>query len=219
MIWTVQREVVGIIARSPSGAGGFGYDPVFLLPELNRTMAELARNKRTGSARADGPSPSFVNSLLAVRPFMLPFVVVLGIVMFCRGGSMIAIHDSGRVLLSSRARRDWTSMKAKFNRPLVVPAGTAIPISLTSRISTKNAKDGDGVYGKTAFPDHGRQQDCDSGRIVCARQNHRGQEARPGEQAKPSSRLHFQTLVLPSGITIPIYTSLGGTGGAGRAKR
>jgi XTP/dITP diphosphohydrolase len=24
------------------GAGGFGYDPVFLLPELGRTFAELA---------------------------------------------------------------------------------------------------------------------------------------------------------------------------------
>src|SRR5881296_2108612 len=32
VLWTVQREVAGLIARSPSGTEGFGYDPVFLLP-------------------------------------------------------------------------------------------------------------------------------------------------------------------------------------------
>ena len=35
---------------------------------------------------------------------------------------------------------------------VVVPAGTVIPIRLTSKVTTKHAKDGDGVYGKTAFP-------------------------------------------------------------------
>src|SRR5512138_3506004 len=41
---------------------------------------------------------------------------------------------------------------SKILPPVVVPAGTIIPVTLTTRISTKNAKDGDGVYGKTAFP-------------------------------------------------------------------
>jgi XTP/dITP diphosphohydrolase len=31
----------GIIARAPRGEHGFGYDPVFYLPEFNKTMAEL----------------------------------------------------------------------------------------------------------------------------------------------------------------------------------
>lgn len=31
----------GRIAESPSGAGGFGYDPIFYLPELGCTMADL----------------------------------------------------------------------------------------------------------------------------------------------------------------------------------
>jgi XTP/dITP diphosphohydrolase len=31
----------GRIAEQPSGNGGFGYDPVFYLPELGRTMADL----------------------------------------------------------------------------------------------------------------------------------------------------------------------------------
>lgn len=52
VLWTVQREVAGVIARSPSGTEGFGYDPVFLLPELNRTMAELStEDKNRLSAR------------------------------------------------------------------------------------------------------------------------------------------------------------------------
>jgi len=35
-------ECDGIIAFEPKGQSGFGYDPVFYLPELGRTMAELS---------------------------------------------------------------------------------------------------------------------------------------------------------------------------------
>jgi XTP/dITP diphosphohydrolase len=46
IVWTTQSEVSGVIARSASGSEGFGYDPVFLLPELNRTMGELSIEDR-----------------------------------------------------------------------------------------------------------------------------------------------------------------------------
>ena len=36
----------GMIARSPRGSRGFGYDPIFLFPELGRTMAELADEEK-----------------------------------------------------------------------------------------------------------------------------------------------------------------------------
>ena len=36
----------GIIALEPSGDQGFGYDPVFFLPELDRTMAELSMTQK-----------------------------------------------------------------------------------------------------------------------------------------------------------------------------
>ena len=36
-----EGTVEGEIVLEPRGAGGFGYDPWFLLPELGRTMAEL----------------------------------------------------------------------------------------------------------------------------------------------------------------------------------
>ena len=45
----------GIIAKSPSGSGGFGYDPVFYLPEYNKTMAEISselKNSISHRARA-----------------------------------------------------------------------------------------------------------------------------------------------------------------------
>jgi XTP/dITP diphosphohydrolase len=35
-------ECPGIIALEPKGDNGFGYDPVFYLPELGKTMAELS---------------------------------------------------------------------------------------------------------------------------------------------------------------------------------
>jgi XTP/dITP diphosphohydrolase len=45
----------GLIATSHSGSGGFGYDPVFYLPEYEATMAELApelKNQVSHRARA-----------------------------------------------------------------------------------------------------------------------------------------------------------------------
>ena len=37
-----QGECQGIIAFEPKGDNGFGYDPIFYLPELGKTMAELS---------------------------------------------------------------------------------------------------------------------------------------------------------------------------------
>lgn len=43
----------GTIARAPRGTGGFGYDPVFLIPELGMTFGELPpATKNTMSHRA-----------------------------------------------------------------------------------------------------------------------------------------------------------------------
>ncbi|MEE8472896.1 MAG: RdgB/HAM1 family non-canonical purine NTP pyrophosphatase [Dehalococcoidia bacterium] len=48
-------ECPGIIGDGPQGEGGFGYDPVFYLPELGKTMAQLtkeAKNQVSHRARA-----------------------------------------------------------------------------------------------------------------------------------------------------------------------
>jgi type IV secretion system protein VirB10 len=106
---------------------------------------------------------------------------------------------------------------AKVLPPVVVPAGTVIPVTLTSRITTKNAKDGDGIYGKTAFP-----ITVDNKIVIPAGSYVRGkitEVKRAGRvKGKAELTLNFQTLVLPSGRTIPIYTSLGGSGGSGERK-
>ncbi len=45
----------GIIAKEPAGENGFGYDPVFFIPELGKTMAQLpldVKNEISHRARA-----------------------------------------------------------------------------------------------------------------------------------------------------------------------
>ncbi|KAA8997749.1 RdgB/HAM1 family non-canonical purine NTP pyrophosphatase [Affinibrenneria salicis] len=37
----------GVISRSPMGDGGFGYDPIFWLPELGKTSACLTRDEKS----------------------------------------------------------------------------------------------------------------------------------------------------------------------------
>lgn len=41
-----QGSVEGVITMEPAGAGGFGYDPVFLVPELGRTVAQLGDEEK-----------------------------------------------------------------------------------------------------------------------------------------------------------------------------
>jgi XTP/dITP diphosphohydrolase len=41
VLHTAEGAVEGIILDAPRGAGGFGYDPLFYLPALDRSMAEL----------------------------------------------------------------------------------------------------------------------------------------------------------------------------------
>ena len=51
----LEREVLhettgtceGRIAAAPRGSGGFGYDPIFLIPRLDRTFAELSRDEKS----------------------------------------------------------------------------------------------------------------------------------------------------------------------------
>ena len=41
VLLTADGTVEGLILTAPRGTGGFGYDPLFFLPHLNRTMSEL----------------------------------------------------------------------------------------------------------------------------------------------------------------------------------
>lgn len=52
---TFTGELRGLILEEPSGSGGFGYDPLFLVPEYGMTLAELpleAKNRISHRGRA-----------------------------------------------------------------------------------------------------------------------------------------------------------------------
>ncbi len=41
-----QGTVEGLITEEPAGTGGFGYDPVFLVPQLGKTVAQLGDQEK-----------------------------------------------------------------------------------------------------------------------------------------------------------------------------
>jgi XTP/dITP diphosphohydrolase len=54
-LFTAEDVCEGFIATAPDGTGGFGYDPVFYLPQFGRTMAALPpelKNRISHRARA-----------------------------------------------------------------------------------------------------------------------------------------------------------------------
>jgi XTP/dITP diphosphohydrolase len=63
----VEGAVEGTLLLEGRGAGGFGYDPHFLLPALGRTMAELStpeKNRLSHRARAFGRMRALLDALL-----------------------------------------------------------------------------------------------------------------------------------------------------------
>ena len=60
-------EVSGRITWQPLGEGGFGYDPLFLLPHLGLTYGQLSTQQKNGlSHRA--------HAFAALRPLLLPLL-------------------------------------------------------------------------------------------------------------------------------------------------
>ena len=41
-----EGKLEGLIAESPIGENGFGYDPIFFVPSLNKTVAQLTREEK-----------------------------------------------------------------------------------------------------------------------------------------------------------------------------
>jgi len=41
IVWTMQGELQGRIPTAPAGEFGFGYDPVFFVPDYGKTLAEM----------------------------------------------------------------------------------------------------------------------------------------------------------------------------------
>lgn len=45
-VQVVQGALEGLIAESPTGTQGFGYDPVFFVPQMGKTLAQLSADQK-----------------------------------------------------------------------------------------------------------------------------------------------------------------------------
>src|SRR2546423_4524378 len=109
------------------------------------------------------------------------------------------------------------SENAKIKPPLVIPKGTTIPVALVNSISTKTAKDGDGIYARTTFPiTINNQIVIPVGSSVKGKVTEVNRAGRV--KGKAELTISFQQIILPSGITLPLYASLGSVGEAGTRK-
>jgi len=60
-------RVNGRIVSAPAGANGFGYDPVFFLPEHNKTMAQLTLEQKNALSHRARALQQLINRLAARR--------------------------------------------------------------------------------------------------------------------------------------------------------
>jgi len=44
--YTIQETIEGVLTTEPAGVGGFGYDPLFFLPDYGKTIAEIPAEEK-----------------------------------------------------------------------------------------------------------------------------------------------------------------------------
>jgi XTP/dITP diphosphohydrolase len=67
-VFAVQETCPGLLLRAPRGSGGFGYDPVVFLPELQKSVAELSieeKNRLSHRGRASARMAALLADLEA----------------------------------------------------------------------------------------------------------------------------------------------------------
>ena len=58
VLFSSTGRIDGIIAKEPCGENGFGYDPIFFVPSLNKTMAQMSEEEKNSlSHRAKALMP------------------------------------------------------------------------------------------------------------------------------------------------------------------
>ena len=111
-------------------------------------------------------------------------------------------------LLLQEAPVVQTKSTAEPKAERVVPKGTLMLVSLVNRISTKNITEGSGVYARTIIPvSDGTRVVIPSGTMVMGKVVSSERAGRV--KGKASLVLSFRTLMFESGLTIPIYASIG----------
>lgn len=67
-----QAHWEGVLIDTPRGSGGFGYDPIFLLPHLNLTAAELAADEKNRLSHRGQALRALVENLRAQHNAVTP---------------------------------------------------------------------------------------------------------------------------------------------------
>ena len=60
---TAEGRCDGTIAYAPMGEGGFGYDPVFFVPELKKTFGQLTAEEKSAISHRGSALESFIGKL------------------------------------------------------------------------------------------------------------------------------------------------------------
>ena len=68
-VYIVEGNCYGEIIPEERGSGGFGYDPIFLLPELNKTMAELEMEEKN---RISHRAKAVINAIPILKKIYQP---------------------------------------------------------------------------------------------------------------------------------------------------
>jgi hypothetical protein len=93
---------------------------------------------------------------------------------------------------------------------LVVDKGAVIPVELINKLSTRNIKEGDRIYARTAIPvTVGNTIVIPVGTSVQGRIKDATRAGRV--KGKASLTLSFERMILPSGVTMEIFGSIGGS--------
>jgi len=64
----VQETFEGTIATGPSGSGGFGYDPIFFLPDRGKSVAELADDEKNRISHRGKAAAAMAQMLETMQP-------------------------------------------------------------------------------------------------------------------------------------------------------
>jgi XTP/dITP diphosphohydrolase len=67
LLLEAEGECKGIIERYPRGSNGFGYDPIFLFPELGKTYAELTEEEKNLCSHRANAVHALLDKLHAAR--------------------------------------------------------------------------------------------------------------------------------------------------------
>jgi XTP/dITP diphosphohydrolase len=62
-----EGKLEGVIAEKEMGTNGFGYDPIFFVPKLNKTVAQLTREEKNAISHRG-------NAIRKLKPLLKEFL-------------------------------------------------------------------------------------------------------------------------------------------------